>query len=393
MALRGWEAVKTFVRRAAGGRRVLLVDHIPVAIAGAGSPRAAEFQRAIVAAGASLTLLPEAGQELQGAAARSTLPGRELALGYGVAGVNRFLAEHRGRFDVIIVSRPDKMAAFRAATAGHPELIGPAAVIYDAEALFAEREVLERQVRGRPLPAVEAERRVRAEIELAHGARMVLAVSEGVAGVFRAAGNPDVRVLGHAIAPRTGREKFSQRQDILFVGPTYHDNSPNTDAVVWFVDHVLPLVRQGLGRDVALELAGICRARTIAERGDGRVKIHGPVPDLATMYGRARVFVAPTRFASGLPLKLYDTAAHGVPAVVTPLLARQVGWSDEQEVLVAETPAQFAAACLRLYNDESLWTRVRSHALQRVAHDCDPGRFDRIVAEALSDAASPWRGQ
>jgi glycosyltransferase involved in cell wall biosynthesis len=392
--LSGWDrrAIKAFFRRATGRRRVLLVDHVPAAILGAGSPRAAEFQRAIVEAGARLTLLP-ARDPIDATVARPVLPGRELALGYGVAGIGRFLAERRDRFDVIIVSRPNNMAAFRLVADQRPDLIGRAAVVYDAEALFAEREALRLRVLGRPLSAAESELRTCDEIRLARGCRIVLAVSEAIAELFRAAGQPDVRVLGHAVAPQAAGESFSERDDILFVGPTYGDDTPNTDSVVWFVDNVLPRVRQGLGRDIPLVFVGISRAGAIARRGDGRLKMHGAVPDLTSIYARARLFVAPTRFASGLPIKVLDAAAHGVPVVLTPLLAGQLGWRHEQEVLVAETAEEFAAACLRLYSDRALWERLQAAALRRVAADCDPRRFDRTVSQMLYDAAeTAWAG-
>jgi hypothetical protein len=368
----------------------LVIDHVPRYFYGGGSPRAAELQRAIIAAGAKLTLLPGSDGGANAATAPNwLLRGGVVARGYGRAGIGKLLAERRGQFDVIIVSRPANMAAFRAAVANNADLLGRAAVIYDAEALFAEREAMQSRVLGPPLETGEAERRIHEEIELARGARIVLAVSEPIARMFRSAGIADVRVLGHALTPRAGSEAFAQRDSILFVGPTYADTSPNTDSVVWFVDHVLPLIRRGLGRDIPLELVGITRAPAIADRDDGRLRIRGALADLAPVYARSRVFVAPTRFASGLPLKVYDSAAHGVPVVMTPLLARQTGWRHEQDALVADSPAAFADACLRLYNDEPLWTHLRAGALGRVSQECDPDRFDRTVAEIVADAARP----
>jgi hypothetical protein len=88
---------------------------------------------------------------------------------------------------------------------------------------------------------------------------------------------------------------------------------------------------------------------------------------------------------------VYDASAHGIPAVITPLLARHLGWTSDHEALVAETPEEFATACARLHEDSVLWERVRSNAMARVAQDCNPELFDRTVADLLSDI-SP-RGQ
>ncbi len=84
------------------------------------------------------------------------------------------------------------------------------------------------------------------------------------------------------------------------------------------------------------------------------IHLRGRLESPDTLYRQCRVFIAPTRFAAGIPHKVQEAAAHGVPAVVTPLLARQLGWRHEQEVLVAENPQDFAAQCLRLYRDAEL---------------------------------------
>jgi glycosyltransferase involved in cell wall biosynthesis len=142
-----------------------------------------------------------------------------------------------------------------------------------------------------------------------------------------------------------------------------------------------------MARPVRLVLAGIQRSTQIASRLNGSVQSLGALSDLTTAYAAARVFVAPTRFAAGVPIKVYDAAAHGVPIVLTPLLAEQIGWRHEEEVLVAGSPQAFATQCLRLHRDEDLWTHIRSRALARVAQDCDPPRFNRVVADVLAQVS------
>jgi O-antigen biosynthesis protein len=116
------------------------------------------------------------------------------------------------------------------------------------------------------------------------------------------------------------------------------------------------------------------------------VQITGPLADLTDAYARARVFVAPTRFAAGIPFKVHEAAARGVPIVLTSLLAEQIGWTHECEVLIAETPEDFAAQCQRLHSDKMLWNRLRERALARVAQDCDPQLFRTTVTTTIAEA-------
>jgi glycosyltransferase involved in cell wall biosynthesis len=93
--------------------------------------------------------------------------------------------------------------------------------------------------------------------------------------------------------------------------------------------------------------------------------------------------IAPTRFAAGIPHKVTEAAAHGVPVVLTPLLAGQLGWSEGVEALVAEGPAAFAAAVRRVHDDSDLWIQLRRAALAAVRRDHSPERFQSAVAAVV----------
>lgn len=372
-----------FDRSLPKGRVLVIDDWLPEPRIGAGAPRALQLLRAVMASGRSATLLPTMADPPR-TAAREILPGLEVARGYGRDGIGRFLTRYERKFATVIVSRPHNMQALRAAMDGQLPNFALSQVIYDAEALFAEREVLRRRVVG--MPDVAGEREIGAEIALATGTRIVLAVSEATAKPFRDAGHPDVRVLGHATTPRRPHVRFGARDGFLFVGPTYSDTTPNSDSLIWFCDHVLPELGSALRRAATLVHAGEQRSHAITQRQNGGLRSLGVQSDLVALYGVARVFVAPTRFAAGIPLKVYDAAAHGVPVVMTPLLARQIGWEHERHALVAESPQDFAMQCARLHEDETLWEMLRNNALRRVEQDCDPARFDRVVSDALAGA-------
>jgi glycosyltransferase involved in cell wall biosynthesis len=113
------------------------------------------------------------------------------------------------------------------------------------------------------------------------------------------------------------------------------------------------------------------------------VQVLGAVADLRPLYERARVFVAPIRFGAGLPHKVHEAAAHGLPVVATSLLCQQLGWRDGQELAAADSPERFADAIIRLHRDAAAWRAQRDHALRRVAADCSPVAFARAIEEAL----------
>lgn len=370
--------------------RILVIDDFaPEEVIGAGAPRAVQLLRALCKAGAQVTLFPTLARPdgLPPADVPNVIV--ENRRGGKLAALASYLQENHGQFDAILISRRHNLIAFNQAVAGYPQIAISKFIIFDSEAVFAAREALQRSVLVRPVQP--SDMTIAQEVALSRRAHMVIAVNEIDAALFCAGKHRDVRVLGNAIAPALGRRPHAERSDFLFVGPTYADDTPNGDSVIWFVDGVLPAIRAGLGREVALSYVGKANAPGVLSRMDGRIDAHGQVPDATEYYSRARVFVAPTRFASGIPLKVNVAAAHGVPCVVTPLLARQLGWEHDREVLVAQTPEAFAGECLRLHRDAALWKRIREAAFARVTEEYKPATFDRKVAQICTVARKTLR--
>ena len=97
----------------------------------------------------------------------------------------------------------------------------------------------------------------------------------------------------------------------------------------------------------------------------------------------AKIFIAPSRFAAGIPLKILDAAAHGMPIVATSLLGQQLGWTNGEELLLADTAEDFAENCIKLYTNPDLWQKLRDNALNRVMRDCSQQSFDQILKQIL----------
>ena len=96
-----------------------------------------------------------------------------------------------------------------------------------------------------------------------------------------------------------------------------------------------------------------------------------------------KYFIAPSRFAAGIPLKIVDAAAHGIPIVSTSLLGQQLGWTNGEELLLADNAEDFAECCIKLYNDPELWQKLRDNALNRVMKDCSQESFDQTLKQIL----------
>jgi glycosyltransferase involved in cell wall biosynthesis len=151
-----------------------------------------------------------------------------------------------------------------------------------------------------------------------------------------------------------------------------------------------PQVAAALGSEARLHVVGACDAPEVQALGSSSVRLHGRADALAPIFDAARVFVVPTRYAAGIPHKAHEAAAHGLPMVATPLIAAQLGWREE--LLLADSASDFAAACVRLHGDAVLWQALRERALRAVERDCSPAAFDATVRGIMATiAASPAR--
>jgi predicted O-linked N-acetylglucosamine transferase (SPINDLY family)/GT2 family glycosyltransferase/glycosyltransferase involved in cell wall biosynthesis len=361
------------------GPRILVIDNaVPHTATGGGMPRARLMLHALDRHNVTLYPLWQAMDDWRDVAA-TVPPGTEVMLDRGTTGLEKFLAARVGVYAVLLVSRPPNMAWLQALRRRRPELFVGMRIVYDAEALFALREIARAIVLGPPLSRAARRRRLDAELALAAGADRVIAVSRREAAWFARAGCRDVRVLAHGLAARHDTPGPAARRGLLFVG-ALDPGTPNEDGLAWFVEAVMPL----LPDDLNLTVAGACRSNRITALASERVRLLGRIDDLGPLYDAARLFVAPARFAGGVAAKVIEAACNGIPVVASTMLARQLGWVGSATIATARSAADFAAAIRRLNHDDAAWRGQQRHALARAAAQFDPARFAAAVRDAVT---------
>lgn len=365
-----------------GAHRVLVVDdQIPHTWLGAGLPRANRMLHLILELGCEVSFFP---MTISGTPQWSKHY-EDISREIEIVWPDKFLdhwKERPGYYDTLIVSRPHNLRRLR--ESGLDDVLGDTRLVYDAEALFANRTILQAEVLGTPLSKTEQDELFATEINIAHLAEVITTVSAAEGNHFRIRGHSHVEVLGHPLSPAPAPEALDTRIGLLFVGSLAELNSPNTDSIQWFVQEVLPRLEERLGRRVPLEVAGICNPKLAEQLIHPSVRLHGRVMDLTELYGSTRVFVAPTRFAAGIPLKVLEAAAAGIPIVATDLLVKQLGWVDGRDLLASPPePAPFVEAIARIYENDALWKSLRESALKRIIEDCSEARFKESLARAL----------
>jgi GT2 family glycosyltransferase len=277
--------------------------------------------------------------------------------------------------------------------AGHPE----ARLVFDTEAVASVRPWLaSRLAEGEKvalsdLPSLLPSSLVKQELAGAQYADTLIVVNDIDRALIATAFDVETRVLGLRFDAAETPALFEQREHLLFVGAVHEVGSPNYDSLVWFCNKVMPLLRKKIPQ---------CRLRIVGYWKPGiampealladDVDIVGAVDELQPCFEHARVFIAPTRVAAGVPHKVGQAMALGVPAVVTPILAAQLrhmggsGTSPFFEALDFSAVA-FADAVSKAYTDKAAWNNVRAAASIAVRTHCSPESFANVVREVVSE--------
>ncbi|MDB5988730.1 MAG: hypothetical protein JWQ10_133 [Herbaspirillum sp.] len=148
---------------------------------------------------------------------------------------------------------------------------------------------------------------------------------------------------------------FKDRRDIVFVGGYQH--TPNVDAVIYFANEIMPILRQRLP-GVRFYAVGSNAPVQVTALASEDVIVTGFIEDLSSLLDQMRVAVAPLRFGAGIKGKIGSSMAAGLPAVATSLAADGMSLTSGRNILVADGAAAFAEEVIRLYQDESLWSEV-----------------------------------
>ena len=197
------------------------------------------------------------------------------------------------------------------------------------------------------------------EVEVARHVGASLFVSEAEAALFRdhSGLNADkVRAVENGIDtdrfdPDTALETVGRGAGPLAVFTGQMDYRPNIDAVRWFANDILPLIRQ---RHSQARFAIVGRAPTEEVRSLAAlpgVTVTGEVSDVRPWLAAADVVVAPLLLARGVQNKLLEAMAMARPVVASVAAAEGIDAAPGQHLLVADGAGAMAGAVVSLFDD------------------------------------------
>jgi len=163
----------------------------------------------------------------------------------------------------------------------------------------------------------------------------------------------------HVVPNGVAMEKFqplttaveNTPQKVLFSGNL--DYLPNSQAVKFFADEVMPILRQSVP-DVRFVAAGKITDKELLKTGaELGVEFTGFVDDLSAEIAAADVVVAPMVSGAGIQNKVLEAMATGVPVVATRLANSAIAACHNREILIGAAPDTLAEHISALLTDET----------------------------------------
>lgn len=342
--------------------RILVIDACALTPdADSGSLRMFNLLLMLATRGLKVTFAAENLQSYEPYSTQLRLAGVEHLGVPHVYNLGHYLETNAYAFDVIILSRKQIAAQFL-------DLVrrsAPSArLVFDTVDLMFLR--LERQAKLEQSARLQDEAQTSKSVELALCAQsdLVFVVSPIEASLL-AQHIPAEKIALVSNIHRTypGTTTFAERNGLLFVGGYQHP--PNVDAVDFFLDAVLPLIRPRLP-DMAVHIIGSKMPDRWHRRVDRHTHLHGFVADLTPLYDRVRLAIAPLRYGAGVKGKVNQSMAHGVPVVATTMASEGMHLVHDRDVLIADQAEDFAEAVVRLHEDPVLWQRIATGGLQNI---------------------------
>lgn len=169
-----------------------------------------------------------------------------------------------------------------------------------------------------------------------------------------------------------------KKYDIIFFGNLFYH--PNILAINYFISQILPHITKE--REISLILAGRNPPKEI-------IKLENKIPNLSIiknpisipdLLAECRISVAPMQSGSGMQNKILESMAAGVPVVCNTLGLGTIGAEIGKDILVEDDPKKFAAAILRLLEDEEYLSDITKNGKHYITQHHDWAKINQQFA-------------
>ncbi|MFM9008780.1 MAG: glycosyltransferase [Bacteroidota bacterium] len=245
------------------------------------------------------------------------------------------------------------------------ELTGPKAIDYmDAFSTGMHRYAERCSPVIRPFAKIEAGRLDEYEAKVFNWFNAHFIISEQDRNLIPHADRNQIDIVRNGVDIRFFHPAETEKEfDLLFNGHMAYP--PNIASAEYAAREILPLLRKKRP-EASLLIAGAEPGKRIMGLSGNGVTVRGWMDDVREAFSSSRILLAPMLISIGLQNKILQAMAMRIPCVVSPMANNALGAKPDEEVLVAESPEEYAQKIEALLENAELYKRISEAGYQYV---------------------------
>jgi polysaccharide biosynthesis protein PslH len=129
---------------------------------------------------------------------------------------------------------------------------------------------------------------------------------------------------------------------------------PNAEGTLWFYHEVFPIIK-AQRPEIKWQIIGDRAPSEILKLDKQKgIEILGRVDDIRPYLSNCVAVIVPLQVGSGMRVKILTALAIGVPVITTSIGCEGIKVEHGKDLLIADTPQDFAHALIRLFQEEEL---------------------------------------
>jgi glycosyltransferase involved in cell wall biosynthesis len=182
-----------------------------------------------------------------------------------------------------------------------------------------------------------------------------------------------------------GISSLPEKYELMFSGNMNFD--PNIAGAEYFYQRIFPLIREREPQ-IRWAIVGDCPAASVnSMAADPQVMVTGFVEDIRPWFEKCSVVVSPLVSGSGIKNKILEAWAMGKPVIATSLGCAGLLARNEENILIADSPEEFARKTLLLLHDPERAKTIGQAGLQTVRQHYSWKTSARELEQILCEAA------
>ena len=351
-----------FLRQAPTGRKnILVIDHyVPSPDRDSGSLRMFQVLKLLRQLGHRVTFIPDNLANVAPYTGELQKRGIQVVYYPYVKNVRDYLISHGSDFDAVVLSRCD----FARKHIADVRLHAPQSrIIFDTVDLHSLRAHRQAQITVDPEAREKARHKEELEYDLIRQTDETWVTSSVEQKLLQEKWpEKSIQLISNIVDIPGSSTPFELRRGFLFIGGFQH--TPNTDAVLFFLKKIYPMVKERL-RAAKFYIIGDKAPPEVVTLAGENIVITGLQRDVRPFFESVRLSIAPLRFGAGVKGKINQSMAFGVPVVATSLAVEGMELTDHEDILIADEPEDFAWALIELYESEELWKRLSENGIRK----------------------------